>query len=521
VESFGTLTAAYAVSALFYVFACLFYAETSATQYAKVIGLHTDLAATICMMDSADEWHSALLDHHVILTTASAFLTALKVHQISFAKINLVVFDDCHLAARPGQAYSEIVDILFSGKGKLNSSGPPLVLGLTTSILDDIVTPTDLDLHLTNIENSLRSRIEMTSDAVMADPYGLRPRESVVECEEYNDTTGLITELSGKLKSALDFINDVRLTGDTGDDAAADDVKTTAKLVLTETERVLAELGPWCAARVAAAFVHQLAKLDKPSSDYRHTMLCLAATVLRSIEKTVDILFDRQVQTLEDFGLFMSPKALKLIDVLRECKPDDNFVIMSGDFDGDFQSDEEYNDSEDSMDDEPNEASANTQKSKSSCVQKIAAGRSDKNSGSSGQHYIAVRRSACTGNSDGGTQAEMTPDNEGICGIVFVSHRHIAFALNKLIVELCNWDPDLYFVRSHYIAGYVPSSATMSDAQRQKQENVLRKFRQREYNVLVATTALEEGVDLPRCNLVVRFDRPTSYCSYMLSKVIC
>jgi endoribonuclease Dicer len=486
-----------------------------------VIGLHTDLSATICLGESADEWRYALLHHHVILTTASAFTAAFNELQISFKHINLVVFDDCHLAARPGQRYAEIVDILCSSKCKLNSSESPLILGLTTSILEDILTPTDLNQHLTNIEKSLRSRIEMTSDAVMADPYGLRPRESVVECEEYNDTTGLISVLSKKLKSALDFINDVQITEDAGDDATPDDVKTTAKLVLTETERVLAELGPWCAARVAAAFVHQLAKLDKPSSNFRHTLLCLAATVLRSVEKTVEILFDRQVQTLEDFGLFMSPKAKKLIDVLRESKPDDNFVIMSGDFDGDFQSDEECNDSEDSMDDESGEASAITQKNKSGCVQKIAAGRNDKNCGSSGQHYIAVRRSACTGNSDGGTQAELTPDNEGICGIIFVSHRHIAFALNKLIVELCNWDPDLYFVRSHYIAGYVPSNSSMSDAQRQKQENVLRKFRQREYNVLVATTALEEGVDLPRCNLVVRFDRPTSYCSYMLSKVVC
>lgn len=47
---------------------------------------------------------------------------------------------------------------------------------------------------------------------------------------------------------------------------------------------------------------------------------------------------------------------------------------------------------------------------------------------------------------------------------------------------------------------------------------MLRKFRAHETNLLIATSIVEEGVDIPKCNLVVRFDLPTEYRSYVQSK---
>ena len=52
-----------------------------------------------------------------------------------------------------------------------------------------------------------------------------------------------------------------------------------------------------------------------------------------------------------------------------------------------------------------------------------------------------------------------------------------------------------------------------------QQEDILRKFRQKEYNLLVTTSVLEEGVDVPKCNLVIRYTEPHSYRSYVQSKV--
>ncbi len=39
--------------------------------------------------------------------------------------------------------------------------------------------------------------------------------------------------------------------------------------------------------------------------------------------------------------------------------------------------------------------------------------------------------------------------------------------------------------------------------------------------MLIATSVLEEGVDVPQCNLVVRFDECKDYVSFVQSKGEC
>ena len=80
-------------------------------------------------------------------------------------------------------------------------------------------------------------------------------------------------------------------------------------------------------------------------------------------------------------------------------------------------------------------------------------------------HYVAMRKHS---ESD-----EDHPKDSSICGIVFVERRHVAFILNKLIVELCNWDPDLFFVKSHNITDKPGSKKGKNgDVQFKKQEEV-------------------------------------------------
>jgi endoribonuclease Dicer len=44
------------------------------------------------------------------------------------------------------------------------------------------------------------------------------------------------------------------------------------------------------------------------------------------------------------------------------------------------------------------------------------------------------------------------------------------------------------------------------------------RFLKGETNVLVASDVLEEGIDIQKCNLVVKFDMPKNYRSYVQSK---
>lgn len=485
------------------------YADDAIHEFSKVLGIHTDFNVVAITQDV--DWFTVMHRHHVIVTTAVVFLAAANAQDfLSSCRINLVIFDECHNVINSSHPYAEVMNVLNASNASSHmdqNPSPPHILGLTTSILADIVQPSQLEQRLARIEAAMKSSAKMASDSIMADLYSTRPRESLpVIYSNYVDATGLYDEICLMLHASLEFVNDAQI-GLKGDD----DPKTTVRLVISETARILSELGLWCAARVAAAFVRQLSKLEKPSNDFRQMLLRLSATVLRAVEKRIDTIFDLTVQTLPDFSAFVSPKALQLVNVLRESKPDDSFEIISGDFDGDFDSDGcETDDSMQSSDDEVSGGSsyADDAKKTSKNDKRNLSVTGKKSGSSSAQHYVAVRRAV-------GSNGMAVTDDEGICAVVFVAHRHTAFALNKLIVELCNWDTDLYFVRSHYIAGYTAPS----EAQHSKQEDVLRKFRQREINVLIATSTLEEGVDLPRCNVVIQFDPPTSYRSYIQSKV--
>lgn len=46
----------------------------------------------------------------------------------------------------------------------------------------------------------------------------------------------------------------------------------------------------------------------------------------------------------------------------------------------------------------------------------------------------------------------------------------------------------------------------------------MEEFRQNDINVLISTAIIEEGFDVPGCNLVIRFNKPQNFSSYMQSK---
>ena len=43
-------------------------------------------------------------------------------------------------------------------------------------------------------------------------------------------------------------------------------------------------------------------------------------------------------------------------------------------------------------------------------------------------------------------------------------------------------------------------------------------FRRKIIDVLISTAIIEEGIDVPECNLVIRFNKPDKFSSYMQSK---
>lgn len=108
-------------------------------------------------------------------------------------------------------------------------------------------------------------------------------------------------------------------------------------------------------------------------------------------------------------------------------------------------------------------------------------------------------------------------------GIVFVERRTTAVKLSKLIQGKTKTDADLRHIRCDHVLGHnegkkgtpLRREAKMKTS---KQDAVLDQFRSGRLNFLIATSVLEEGVDVPKCNSVVRFDFPPNFRSYIQSK---
>ncbi|CAF3332479.1 unnamed protein product [Rotaria sp. Silwood2] len=113
---------------------------------------------------------------------------------------------------------------------------------------------------------------------------------------------------------------------------------------------------------------------------------------------------------------------------------------------------------------------------------------------------------------------DVDSDSLGRC-IVFVQRIYTAIILNQLLNFLSERFPadNTKRLKIKYLTGQkssVGSTAMTAIYQRQ----TIKEFQAGAINVLVATAVVEEGLDIPKCNLVFRFNRPPNFSSYMQSK---
>ncbi|XP_067013187.2 endoribonuclease Dcr-1 [Anabrus simplex] len=114
-----------------------------------------------------------------------------------------------------------------------------------------------------------------------------------------------------------------------------------------------------------------------------------------------------------------------------------------------------------------------------------------------------------------------TDDADALCGIVFVEHRFTAKILHHLLNDLRRCDEEYSFLMAQYTVDKIADPVTdprEAEIEHRKQEEVLKRFRMRECNLLIGTSVLEEGIDIPKCNLVIHFDVPLMYRSYVQCK---
>lgn len=95
--------------------------------------------------------------------------------------------------------------------------------------------------------------------------------------------------------------------------------------------------------------------------------------------------------------------------------------------------------------------------------------------------------------------------------MIFVTEVECAYKMKEWIER----QPELQDVHPGIVIGHGHESLRMSQAE---QDYNIKCFREGKLNLLVATSVLEEGIDVPACNLVVRYQHVTNEISLVQSK---
>lgn len=103
--------------------------------------------------------------------------------------------------------------------------------------------------------------------------------------------------------------------------------------------------------------------------------------------------------------------------------------------------------------------------------------------------------------------------------LVFVQRRSTAKAIYHLLKALKTYDPS-FPIEPDFMVGVkneLPESieAIVSTTY---YSITLEKFKNKETNCIVSSSVLEEGIDLQNCNLVIMFDKPATYRSYVQTR---
>lgn len=108
--------------------------------------------------------------------------------------------------------------------------------------------------------------------------------------------------------------------------------------------------------------------------------------------------------------------------------------------------------------------------------------------------------------------------NEEIKGLIFVQRRHTAKIVYHVIKRYAK-AANIKILTDFMVGVNAPLPESIEAILENKtNREVLKKFERNETNIIVASSVLEEGIDLQECNLVIHLDTPKSFRSYVQTK---
>ncbi|KAM0791169.1 hypothetical protein ACM66B_005653 [Microbotryomycetes sp. NB124-2] len=116
--------------------------------------------------------------------------------------------------------------------------------------------------------------------------------------------------------------------------------------------------------------------------------------------------------------------------------------------------------------------------------------------------------------------AACAPSADIFCGIVFVKRRMDALLIAQILKELSGCIEELGWIRVDCVTGHGNGASGVLGSQMAwaRQTSILHAFEEGQTNLLVATSVVEEGLDVQPCNFVARYDLYDTHISFVQSK---
>lgn len=301
---------------------------------------------------------------------------------------------------------------------------------------------------------------------------------------------------------------------------------------------ILDEFGAWGADRAALNLIMQIEKLKIKTPYERHyLLLCLVSTTLIQVRAHCDHVFGLLPTEKDRIETYSSQKVLRLLDVLRQFKPPDSKPITLDCAKESSAFVERHETALNALNFGTMTTAIETTiknvknvkpefEQVAEALTKIVA---TPNAISNGIRSLPPHRPRNTK----GKRApfQRTPrlhhsnhhqnDPDALCGLIFCNSIFIAKILYNLCYEASRSDLELGFLMVQFTVDRAANPVTetkQAENEHRRQEEVLKRFRMHSCNLLIGTSVLEEGIELPKCNLVIRWDPPNTYRSYVQCK---
>ncbi|XP_051863503.1 endoribonuclease Dcr-1 [Drosophila albomicans] len=492
--------------------------------------------------------------YNVIILQPNTLLSLFKSEALLLSQVQLIVLEDCHDSA----VYRTILPIFEQYMLPVQPDERPRILGLAGPLHSAGCELEELNAMLDTLEQRMMCRIETASDIVTVLRYCAKPLEYIVQCAPF-EMDQLSSVIADILNTHKLFLNDHRYDPFEiyGTDQFMEDLKDIPdpKLdplnVLDSLLAVLHEMGPWGTQRAAHHFYQRIEKLKVKTPHERHYLLfCLVNTALVQVHALCDQTFQKQLaeeprSTIERYS---SPKVRRLLKVLRCFKPSETHHQTDGMRKMRHQVEQaDFNKLTHALKtkcqlleqqvEQPNPETRTLVNNLEQLLQPAESKEEKETTAKTNVEEPAPLpqpSTTSTSKSKTGTQTHTRrrvhsrrhnryqhDSSEMLCAIIYCNQNHTARVLFELLTEMSRRDPDLKFLRCQYTTDRVADPTTEpkeAEQEHRRQEEVLKRFRMHDCNLLIGTSVLEEGIDVPKCNLVIRWDPPITYRSYVQCK---